>query len=130
MQLHPGDLGCYWRFGAEATAAAVWTWRRDGRIRAVGLLDGPEQAGVRAAVHRASFDSSAFSDKRWHAMAAGLPYANARCLVAYDDQHTAVAGVTVWSAGPRGPGPAPRLTASVVGGWRLTLVIDHLSRVR
>ncbi|HEY6739076.1 MAG TPA: GNAT family N-acetyltransferase, partial [Actinopolymorphaceae bacterium] len=40
MQLHPGDLGWHWRFGAEATAAAVRTWRRDGRILAVGLLDG------------------------------------------------------------------------------------------
>ncbi len=40
MQLHPGDLGWFWRFGAEATAAAVRTWRRDGRILAVGLLDG------------------------------------------------------------------------------------------
>ena len=41
MQLHPGDLGWFWRFGAEATAAAVRTWSRDGRILAVGLLDGP-----------------------------------------------------------------------------------------
>src|SRR5690606_40073029 len=41
MQLHPGDLGWYWRSGADATAAAVRTWRRDGRILAVGLLDGP-----------------------------------------------------------------------------------------
>lgn len=38
----PGDLGWFWRFGAEATAAAVRTWSRDGRILAVGLLDGPE----------------------------------------------------------------------------------------
>jgi hypothetical protein len=42
MQLHPGDLGWFWRFGAEATAAAVRTWSRDGRILAVGLLDGPQ----------------------------------------------------------------------------------------
>jgi len=41
VQLHPGDLGWYWRFGAEATAAAVRTWSRDGQILAVGLLDGP-----------------------------------------------------------------------------------------
>src|SRR5438128_5556234 len=41
-QLHPGDLGWFWRFGAEATAAAVRTWSRDGRILAVGLLDGAE----------------------------------------------------------------------------------------
>ena len=42
MQLHPGDLGWFWRFGAEATAAAVRTWSRDGQILAVGLLDGPD----------------------------------------------------------------------------------------
>lgn len=186
----PGDLGWFWRYGAEATAAAVRTWSRGGQILAVGLLDGPEQlrlalapdaqrdeevaqqivkdvtepergvlgegdafvaaptgalvrellvddgwnvgepwtplqcdltepvegpdvrigvigpeqAHVRAAVQRASFDSSTFTDQRWHAMAAGLPYADARCLVAYDDQGNAVAAVTVWSAGPEKPG--------------------------
>src|SRR5438132_6937718 len=42
MQLHPGDLGWFWRFGTEATAAAVRTWSRDGQILAVGLLDGPK----------------------------------------------------------------------------------------
>ena len=190
MQLHPGDLGWFWRFGAEATAAAVRTWSRDGHILAVGLLDGPtllrltiapdarrdaelahqlvqdvtapgrgvlpagkvsveaptgalvqallfedgwnadepwtplrrdltepvqdpgvrievigpEQAHVRTAVQRASFDTSTFTVERWHAMAAGLPYASARCLVAYDDRRTAVAAVTVWSAGPGRPG--------------------------
>src|SRR4051794_5829467 len=41
MQLHPGDLGWFWRLGAEATAAAVRTWSRDGQILAGGLLDGP-----------------------------------------------------------------------------------------
>jgi len=41
MQLHPGDLGWFWRFGAEATAAAVRTWSRGGRTLAVGLLDSP-----------------------------------------------------------------------------------------
>jgi GNAT superfamily N-acetyltransferase len=40
MQLHPGDVGWFWRFGAEATAAAVRTWSRYGEILAVGLLDG------------------------------------------------------------------------------------------
>jgi ribosomal protein S18 acetylase RimI-like enzyme len=190
MQLHPGDLGWFWRSGAEATAAAVRTWSRDGRILAVGLLDGPgvlrltsapeaqrdeelarqmvedvtepergvlpagkvqveaptgalvhdllsevgwhaderwtplrrdlaepvpdpgvrtevigpEQAHVWAAVLRASFDGSTFTDQRWHAMAAGAPYADARCLVAYDDQGNAVAAATVWSAGPGRPG--------------------------
>jgi GNAT superfamily N-acetyltransferase len=190
MQLHPGDLGWFWRFGAEATAAAVRTWSRDGQILAVGLLDGaqllrltiapdaqrdkelaqqlvedvtkpergvltagkvnveapvgalvhdllsadgwnadepwtplrrdlaepvlqpgvrievvgPEQANVRSEVQRASFDRSTFTDERWQAMAAGLPYADARCLVAYDDQGNGVAAVTVWSAGPGKPG--------------------------
>lgn len=190
MQLHPGDLGWFWRFGAEPTAAAVQTWSRDGHILAVGLLDGPkllrltiapdaqrdeelahqlvddltqpergvliegrvyveapmgalvhdllfehgwnagepwtplrleltepvkdpgvrieviglERAHVRTAVQRASFDGSTFTDERWHAMAAGLPYADARCLVAYDDLGNAVAAVTVWSAGPGKPG--------------------------
>ncbi len=65
---------------------------------------GPEQVHVRTAVHRASFDRSIFTDERWHAMAAGPPYADARCLVAHDDQGDAVAAVTVWSAGPGRPG--------------------------
>ena len=42
VHLHPGDLGWFWRFGAEATAAAVRTWSRDGRMLAVGLLDSPD----------------------------------------------------------------------------------------
>lgn len=190
VQLHPGDLGWYWRFGAEATAAAVRTWSRDGQILAIGLLDGPgllrlaiapaaqhdedlarqmvadvtrpergilpagnvyiearfgalfrrllsddgwhadepwtplsrdlaepvedcgvrievigpERVHVRAAVQRAAFDRSTFTDERWHVMAAGLPYADARCLVAYDGQDIAVAAATVWSAGPGRPG--------------------------
>jgi ribosomal protein S18 acetylase RimI-like enzyme len=190
MQLHPGDLGWFWRFGAEATAAAVRTWSRGGRILAVGLLDGsellrltmapdahqdeelarhlvedvsepergvlkegkayveapkgalvqdllsengwntdeawtplrrdltepvedpgvrievigPDRAHVRATVQRAAFDRSTFTDDRWHAMAAGPAYADARCLLAYDDQGNAVATVTVWSAGPGRPG--------------------------
>ncbi|CAM3330558.1 hypothetical protein STSO111631_14175 [Stackebrandtia soli] len=39
-QLHPGDRGWFQRFGAQTTAAAVRTWSRDGRILAIGLLDG------------------------------------------------------------------------------------------
>ena len=41
MQLHPGDLGWFWQFGAAATAAALRTWSRDGQVLAVGLLDSP-----------------------------------------------------------------------------------------
>jgi ribosomal protein S18 acetylase RimI-like enzyme len=190
MQLHPGDLGWFWRFGAAATAEAVRTWTRDGQILAVGLLDGPtllrltiapdavreeelaqqlledvtdpergvlpagrvaiesprgvrvkdllsgagwdadepwtplrrnltepvedpgtrievvgaEHAHVRAAVQRAASVSSTFTDESWRAMAAGAPYADARCLLAYDEQDNAVAAVTVWSAGRGKPG--------------------------
>ena len=191
LQLHPGDLGWFWRFGAEATAEATRTWSRGEQILAVGLLDSPdtlrlavapdarlddelaqqlvadltdpdcgvlkqgkayveapagalvrdlllaagwntaepwtslrldlsepvpepgvrievtgaEQVPVRVAVQRASFDTSTFTEERWHAMAAAPPYADARCLVAYDDdQGTAVAAATVWSAGSGRPG--------------------------
>ncbi|MEU8620647.1 GNAT family N-acetyltransferase [Streptomyces sp. NPDC048623] len=193
MQLHPGDLGWFWQSGAEATAGAVRTWSRDGRILAVGLLDGPgllrlttapdalhdeelarrlaadaadpergvlpagrvsieaprtallqdvlaedgwpvdepwtplrhdltepvrvpglagvrvevvgpDEAHVFAAVHRSAFGGSRFTDERWHRMAAGVPYADARSLVAYDERDEAVAVVTVWSAGPGRPG--------------------------
>lgn len=190
VQLHPGDLGWYWRFGAETAAAAVRTWRRDGMLLAVGLLDGAgllrlaiapdaehdeplarqmvadvtrpergvlpegnvsiearwsaafqrlladdgwragepwtplardltepveecgvrvevvgsERAGVRVAVQRAAFDNSTFTVERWHRMAAGPSYADARCLVAYDELGTAVAAATVWSAGRGKPG--------------------------
>ncbi len=72
---------------------------------------GPENADVRSAVQRASFDSSTFTDDRWHAMATGPAYAEACCLVAHDEHDTAVAAVTVWSAGPGNPAssnpPAP-----------------------
>ncbi|MEU6394612.1 GNAT family N-acetyltransferase [Streptomyces sp. NPDC046939] len=189
-QLHPGDVGWFWRSGARATAAALRIWRRDGRILAVGLLDtpdvlrltlapdalrdaelaerlaedvtlpergvlgagraavdspdgalvgevladagwkadepwtplrrdltepvpdpglrievtGPGRAAVRTAVHRAAFGRAAFTDERWRAMEAGAPYADARCLVAYDGRGDAVAAVTVWSAGSGRPG--------------------------
>ena len=190
MQLHPGDLGWFWQHGAEATAAAVRTWRRDGQVLAVGLVDssrvlrltmappayrdealahqvvadvdepergvlpagkvaveapdgalvqdllvevgwhvdepwtplrrdlsepvkdpdirievvGPEQASASTAVHRSSFGSPRFTDELWHTMTTGLPYGDAQCLLAYDDQGRAVAEVTVWSAGPGKPG--------------------------
>ena len=79
---------------------------------------GPEQASVRAVAQRASFDRSTFTDERWHAMAAGVPYADARCLVAYDDRGDAVAAVTVWSAGPGSPGCSSRwaCTGSTAAG--------------
>lgn len=44
IQLHPGDVGWFGRFGAEATAAALRVWRHEGRIVALALLDGPQLA--------------------------------------------------------------------------------------
>lgn len=196
MQLHPGDVGWQWRFGAAATAAVVRTWRRREEILAVGLVDdpgpgdspglmrlaiappaqsdedlaqqilhdvsrpergvlplgsasiearcgalfpgllradgwvadepwtplqrdlaepvkdcglhievvGPDRVSARTAVQRAAFENSVFTDDRWYAMAAGPAYADAQCLVGYDDDGTAVAAVTVWSAGVGRPG--------------------------
>jgi hypothetical protein len=42
VQLHPGDVGWFWRFGAERTAEATRTWSRAGEVLAVGMLDGAE----------------------------------------------------------------------------------------
>jgi GNAT superfamily N-acetyltransferase len=65
---------------------------------------GAGSARERAALQRASFEGSTFSEDRWYAMARGLPYADAQCLIAYDVQNTAVAVVTIWSAGQGRPG--------------------------
>lgn len=70
------------------------------RIVTVGSRD----AGVRTAVHRASFPGSTFTDASWRTMAAGSAYTDARCLVGFDDDGAAVAAATVWSAGPGRPG--------------------------
>ena len=190
LQLHPGDVGWFGRFGPAATAAAVRTWRVGPRIGAVALLDGPalarlafapdllgddaladrvardvgepdrgvlpagevfldapagarlherltaggwsldeawsplrldlrepvgrpgvrvevvgpERAGDRVAVQRASFGNSTFTLEAWRAMVVGPAYARARCLVAYDAHGAPVAAVTVWSAGADRPG--------------------------
>lgn len=190
VQLHPGDVGWFGRFGADATAAAVRTWSRDGTPLAVGLLDGerrlrlavapgaeddeelgrhladdvahPERgvlpagevdvearsggalvarlraagwtdgepwtplvrslagpvedpalrietvaadrAPAWAAVQAAAFGRPAPAVERWHAMAGGPAFADARCLLAHDRDGAAVAAATVWSAGPGRPG--------------------------
>jgi ribosomal protein S18 acetylase RimI-like enzyme len=190
LQLHPGDLGWFWRFGIDKTAAATRIWRRDGEIVAVGMLDEPdwvrmsivpeaqrdeelaqrivadvtapetgvliegkvfvetpmgalvqdllfkegwnadepwipvrrdltdpvpdagvrvdvigaEEAHERAGVQRASFDGSTFTNERWFAMADGLPYDDAQCLVLRNDIGESVAAATIWSAGAGRPG--------------------------
>lgn len=65
---------------------------------------GADRAHESAAVHRSAFGSTGFTDERWHAMASGPAFGDARCLVAYDERGAAVATVTVWSAGPGRPG--------------------------
>lgn len=42
LQLHPGDIGWHLRFGLAQTADALRTFSRDGKILAIGLLDGPD----------------------------------------------------------------------------------------
>lgn len=193
LQLHPGDVGWFWRFGDQAVAAAVRTWRREGSLLAVGLLDGddllrvafapgarddedlahritadvvdpargvlpagevsvesptgsvlhdvlgregwpegdpwtvlrrdltepvesvgsldvrievvgPAQAEAWAAVQRSAFANPHAGVERWHAMAAGVPYDDARSVLAFDPQGNAVAAAAVWSAGAGQPG--------------------------
>nr|WP_241428994.1 GNAT family N-acetyltransferase [Agrococcus sp. ARC_14] len=49
LQLHPGDIGWFWRLGAQRAADAVRTWRLDGEVAAVGLLDGADLLRVTTA---------------------------------------------------------------------------------
>lgn len=49
LQLHPGDIGWFWRLGGERAADAVRTWSADGTIVAVGLLDGDDMLRVTTA---------------------------------------------------------------------------------
>jgi len=67
-------------------------------------VTGRDTVAARVEVQRAAFPNSTFTAERWHTMAAGPAYADARCLVGYDDRGTAVAAATVWSAGPGRPG--------------------------
>jgi ribosomal protein S18 acetylase RimI-like enzyme len=41
-QLHPGDVGWFWRFGPEAVAGALRCWRRGDDVAAIGLYDEPD----------------------------------------------------------------------------------------
>ena len=42
VQVHPGDLGWYQRFGSQALASGLRVWTRYGEIAAVGFLDETE----------------------------------------------------------------------------------------
>jgi GNAT superfamily N-acetyltransferase len=62
------------------------------------------QESAFTAVHRSAWGNERFTDELWGAMAAGIPFADGRCLLGYDDQGVPGAGATVWSAGPGRPG--------------------------
>ena len=74
------------------------------RVEVIGPELDPKLVSDFTAVHRSAWESNRFTVDRWRAMAAGPAYADARCLLGYDDQGVAVAGATVWSAGPGRPG--------------------------
>ncbi len=72
---------------------------------------GPDRAHVWVGVQWSAFRGSTMTDEdrkpavdRWRAMADSAPYAEARCLAAFDEQDNAVAVVAVWSAGRGRPG--------------------------
>lgn len=190
IQLHPGDIGWYGRFGPKDTIDAIRRWSIGDKVVAVGLLDGidllrlavdpdyqddevlaqqiasdvsdpntgilpegktyvearsgdkirnsllnqgwrlgdtwtslkrdltepvedcglrieivgSEHTAERASVQRAAFENSTFTEESWRVMAAGLPYSDARCLVAYDKENNPVAIASVWSSGEGKPG--------------------------
>ncbi|MER7759712.1 GNAT family N-acetyltransferase [Streptomyces sp. NPDC097619] len=117
--LPPGKAGLEIPHGALLREVLLETgWKPDeswtplhrdlvGPVKDSGLrieVAGPQKAAVRTAVHRSAFDSPWFTEEIWHVLAAGPVYADARCLIGYDDQDNAVAAATVWSAGPGKPG--------------------------
>jgi len=42
LQLHPGDVGWKARVGVDVSTSMLRTWRDDGRIVALGMLDAPD----------------------------------------------------------------------------------------
>jgi ribosomal protein S18 acetylase RimI-like enzyme len=73
-----------------------------------GLVEPMPETDLRVAVvepeHASAWHSDSFTDDKWSAMTAGTPFSEARCLLGYNAVSVAVAGVTVWSAGPGRPG--------------------------
>lgn len=65
---------------------------------------GPGLANARAALQNASFGSSRFTEEHWLTASRGPLFADARDLLAYDEQDRPVAMATVWSAGVGRPG--------------------------
>jgi GNAT superfamily N-acetyltransferase len=69
-------------------------------LRVEVITSGRESAFT--ALHRAAWHNPRFTDELWRLMVDG--YADVHCLLGYDGQGVAVAGATVWSAGPGKPG--------------------------
>lgn len=69
----------------------------------IEVVESAEQVSECTAVHRSAWGNGRFDDEKWRTMAAGLPFADARCLLARDGDDVAVATVTAWSAGPDKP---------------------------
>lgn len=67
------------------------------------VVESAEQVLECTAVHRSAWGSGLFTDEKWRTMAAGAPFADARCLLARDGDGVAVVTVTAWSAGPGKP---------------------------
>ncbi|MGV8885723.1 MAG: GNAT family N-acetyltransferase [Microbacteriaceae bacterium] len=63
-----------------------------------------ELARARVDLQNAAFGSASFTEERRLAASRSAAFANARDLIAFDGQNTAVAMVTVWSAGVAKPG--------------------------
>jgi GNAT superfamily N-acetyltransferase len=59
VQLHPGDVGWAWRFGADALARTLRVWTVDGTRTAIGFLD--ESSLVRLAIAPDSGDDEVFA---------------------------------------------------------------------
>ena len=70
----------------------------------VEVVESDAQVTQCVAVHRSAWERSRFTEQQWHTMAAGPAFADARCLLARDDDGVAVATLTAWSAGPGRPG--------------------------
>jgi ribosomal protein S18 acetylase RimI-like enzyme len=60
VQVHPGDFGWNWSFGAQALAAEVHVWSREGQILAAGMADATSGL-IRMAIAPSVDDDEAFA---------------------------------------------------------------------
>jgi len=87
--------------------AWVHLWRPLGTADAgravpgVAPVSGPVDVADRVAVQRSAFDGSSFTEARWARMTASAAYDPRLDLLARDEDGTAVAALTAWTAGER-----------------------------